>query len=99
MAVRDGRIVGFGDITSGGYLDRLYVHKDCQHQGIASALCDALEAACLEAGRVTVQASVTAKPFFLGRGYRVEKEQEVIRRGMVLKNYRMEKVRGSDAGA
>lgn len=29
------RLLGFGDIDSTGYLDRLYVHKDHQRQGIA----------------------------------------------------------------
>ena len=28
-----------------GYLDRLYVHKDYQGRGVATALCDALEQA------------------------------------------------------
>ena len=28
VAEADGKIAGFGDIDSGGYLDRLYVHKD-----------------------------------------------------------------------
>ena len=33
----DGKkIVGFGDIDSTGYLDRLYVQKDHQRRGIAS---------------------------------------------------------------
>lgn len=44
VAVEEGRIVGFGDIDATGYLDRLYVHREFQHQGIATALCDALEA-------------------------------------------------------
>ena len=42
VAVEDGCAVGFGDIDSNtGYLDRLYVHKDHQGMGIATALCDA----------------------------------------------------------
>ena len=43
VAVNDRIIVGFGDIDSTGYLDRLYVHKDYQSQGIATAICDKLE--------------------------------------------------------
>lgn len=41
-AVENSTIVGFGDMDSSGYLDRLYVHKDYQRRGIASAICDAL---------------------------------------------------------
>ena len=43
VAVLDGVIVGFGDTDGAGYLDRLFVHKDYQHKGIGSALCDKLE--------------------------------------------------------
>ena len=39
------QIAGFADMNSTGYMDRLYVHKDFQHCGIASALCDRLEEA------------------------------------------------------
>ena len=90
VAIKDGRIVGFGDMDETGYLDRLYVHKDHQGQGIASAICDALERTA--AGRpVTTHASITAKSFFQRRGYRVVRKQEVIRRGVALTNYVMEK--------
>ena len=43
VAIKNSIIVGFGDIDNTGYLDRLFVHKDYQRQGIASALCDKLE--------------------------------------------------------
>lgn len=85
-------IVGFGDMDENGYLDRLYVRWDCQKRGIAGAICSALERACGR-GRFTVCASITAKPFFEKRGYRVEREQEVVRNGIRLTNYRMAKQR------
>ena len=44
-AVEGETIVGFADMDGSGYLDRLYVHRDFQRRGVASALCDALEAA------------------------------------------------------
>ena len=73
-----------------GYLDRLYVHKDYQGQGVASAICDELER--FAAGKtITTHASITAKPFFQHRGYRVVHKQEVIRRGVVLTNFVMKK--------
>ena len=43
VAVEGETIVGFGDMDSIGYLDRLYVHKDDQKKGIATAICDRLE--------------------------------------------------------
>ena len=42
VAVEGGVIVGFADLGPDGYLDRLYVHRDWQGRGVASALCDAL---------------------------------------------------------
>src|SRR5574344_60543 len=36
-------ILGFGDMDKNGYLDRLYVHKDYQRKGIATAITTELE--------------------------------------------------------
>ena len=92
LVATDGKqIVGFGDIDKTGYLDRLYVHKDFQRKGIATALCNALEKTV--AGTITVHASITARPFFEKRGYVVRKEQQVKRQGIFLTNYVMEKQR------
>lgn len=90
VAEDDGVIVGFGDIAENGYLDRLYVHKDCQHKGIGTAICNELEKA-VNSSDFTVQASITAKPFFESRGYIVVKEQQVVRRGVFLTNFYMKK--------
>ena len=98
VAEENGQIIGFGDIDTTGYLDRLYVHKDHQHQGIATFLCDRLEQA-VAAERLTVAASITARPFFEKRGYRVLQEQRVERHGIILTNYRMEKIRSDKSGA
>ena len=90
VAEMEGRIVGFGDMDETGYLDRLYVHRDFQGKGITSALCDALEQAVPAKGFLT-HASLTAYSFFQRRGYRVLKEQRVIRHGVSLTNFVMEK--------
>ncbi|MGN0551825.1 MAG: GNAT family N-acetyltransferase [Oscillospiraceae bacterium] len=90
VAEEDGVIVGFGDIVENGYIDRLYVHKDHQHKGIGTAICDKLEKG-VNSIEYTVHASITAKPFFESRGYIVVKEQQVIRRGVFLTNYYMKK--------
>lgn len=88
----DDLIVGFGDIDGTGYLDRLYVHKDRQSMGIATALCDRLEGT-VDAPLITTHASITARPFFEGRGYRVIREQQVERHGVWMTNFVMEKRR------
>lgn len=90
VAVEDGQIVGFGDMDQSGYLDRLYVHKDHQGRGIATAICDRLEGAA-PVPQFSTHASITARPFFENRGYRVVKEQQVDRQGILLTNFVMEK--------
>ena len=84
------RMPDSGILDESGYLDRLYVRKDYQRQRIASAICDELER--FAAGKIiTTHASVTAKPFFQHRGYCVVRKQEVIRHGVALTNFVMEK--------
>lgn len=89
VAVDDKTIVGFGDIDKTGYLDRLFVHADYQGKGIATDICNHLEQAVQ--GNIVTHASITARPFFEKRGYRVIKEQSVERQGIFLTNYLMEK--------
>lgn len=99
-------IIGFGDMDDTGYLDRLYVHKDYQGRGVATAICDRLEEEfCLSRGRLlqnsamqkrkndtfTTHASITARPFFEKRGYTVVKAQQVVRKGISIRNYIMRK--------
>lgn len=87
-------IVGFGDLNSSGYFDRLYVHKNYQGKGIAAKIADSLETYAKNIGlkSITTQASITAKPFFKKRGYIIIKSQHVERKGQFLTNYIMEKV-------
>ena len=87
VAVENGRIAGFGDIDETGYLDRLYVHKEHQREGIAAALCSRLEAHVQ--GNILTHASITARPFFQKRGYKVLREQQVERQNILLTNFVM----------
>ena len=83
--------MGFADLDpASGLLDRPYVHAEHQGQGIATALCNRLEP--LASGSiVTTHASITARPFFEKRGYRLLRAQQVERRGVLLPNFVMEK--------
>lgn len=90
VAEENTMIIGFGDINNEGYLDRLYVHKDYQNIGIATAICDKLEKH-YPVRHIITHSSITAKPFFEKRGYKVIKKQFVERNGINLKNYIMKK--------
>ena len=87
VAICDGIIVGFGDIDMNGFLDRLFVHAEYQKLGIATELCNQLEK--YVQGDIITHASITAKDFFIKRGYRVIKEQQVKRDEVYLKNFIM----------
>lgn len=92
VAVDGEIIIGFGDIDKTGYLDRLFVHKDYQRKGVAAAICDELEQA-VNSNKIITYASITAKPFFEQRGYKIIKKQQVIRDKVPLTNYIMEKLK------
>lgn len=89
VAVENEVIVGFGDIDKTGYLDHLYVHVDYQGKGIATTICNQLEQTVK--GNITTHASITAKPFFEKRRYKVVREQQVERQGIYLTNFVMRK--------
>ncbi|MFJ7826598.1 GNAT family N-acetyltransferase [Psychrobacillus sp. NPDC096623] len=91
VAIVNDKVVGFSDLTHNGHLDRLYVHKDYQGQGIATALIDMLESEAkkLNLLEIDTEASITAKPFFEHRGYKIVCSQTVERRGVNLSNFKM----------
>lgn len=86
IAEIEGVVAGFGSIDDMGYLDLLFTHKDFQNQGIATALCNELEKGF---SVIKTFSSVTAKPFFIKRGYAVIQERKAERFGVKLKNYEM----------
>ena len=79
VAVCENMIVGFGNIDETGYLDRLYVHNDYQNKGIGEKIYKTLEG-FVKAEKISVYASITAKPFFEKQGYRVIREHTVERK-------------------
>ncbi len=95
VAEIDGRIAGFADLEPDGHVDMMYVHPDFNGRGVANALFARIEAAAaeLKLWRLYTEASITAKPFFEKKGFRVISAQTVHVRGQDLVNYRMEKLR------
>lgn len=86
-----GVIIGVSSVDSNGYLHSMFVDYRYQGMGIASALLDEARqyAVSHAAEEMTSQVSITARPFFLARGFRVEKEQEVAVGGVPMANYLM----------
>ncbi len=93
IAELDGVIAGFSDLEPDGHIDMMYVHADHQGEGVATALLAHIEdkgrQACLS--RLYSEISLTARRFFLRRGFVVIARQEVPIRGQILTNFRMEK--------
>ncbi len=58
-------IVGFAAINDEGYLHSMFVHKDCQGQGVATFLLGIMEEYAKRNGinEITSEVSITAKPF------------------------------------
>lgn len=87
VAEDEGEVCGF--ITAvGHHIDLLFVSPDAQRRGVAGALLRELLAQMLP-GKVTVEASITAKPFFERQGFVVVREQSVEVRGERFINYLM----------
>ncbi|WP_432948682.1 GNAT family N-acetyltransferase [Kribbella sp. CA-253562] len=92
VAVVDGRVVGFSDVTDDGLLDMLFVHSDAGGRGVARALVETVVAKARELGlsELHTHASRTARPAFERFGFEVERlnDQNWIR-GQYVPNYDM----------
>ncbi|MCP4441817.1 MAG: GNAT family N-acetyltransferase [Aureispira sp.] len=90
----DGLIVGMSSLSIEGYLDLMYVHKDYQRQGIAQRLYKKIEQKAYEQqnSKITVDVSITAKPFFEQMGFDLIRVQALNLKGVVFKNNQMQKI-------
>ena len=95
VGVLDGqdRIIGFSSMNAEGYLHSMFVHKDWQGKGVATLLLTEVEkmARCYSVHKISVEASITARPFFEKHGYKVVKEQQAKAYRLYLRNFVMEK--------
>ena len=75
VAVVDGRVVGTGSLN-GQTVSSVYVHPDYQGRGLATQLMDAVENAAIaqSQGTLSVQSSITAKPFYAKRSFTIVRE-------------------------
>jgi len=94
VATFDSKIAGFASLATDGCVDLLYVHKDCQGQGIAGQLLSKLEKKAVEQNNREIysEVSITAKAFFEKRGFCVKQKQLKKSRERELENYYMTKI-------
>ena len=90
---QEGHIIGFSSMDTEGYLHSMFVHKDWQGKGVATLLLSEVEKMACGYGvrKISVEVSITARPFFEKHGYKVVKEQKAKANRLWLTNYVMEK--------
>jgi putative acetyltransferase len=90
---RNGEIIGYADLQEDGYIDHFFCQHARQRQGVGSLLMEKIheEASHRTLVRLYSDVSITAKPFFIAKGFEVVKEQLIAIRGQELSNFRMQK--------
>ncbi len=93
VAEINDKFVGFSSLAQDGYLDFMFVHKDFQGQGIATALMAEMMNKALKQknGLIYSDVSLTAKGFFERKGFVVERQQLKKSKKEELINFRMVK--------
>ena len=101
IATFDGSAVGFATLENNTNIDMLYVHPAATGRGVATTLCDALErlAAARGATELTVDASDTAREFFIHRGFVAHQRNTVTVGDEWIGNTTMKKVLVAPKGA
>jgi len=93
IAQIENKIVGYSSLQDKDYLDFLYVHKDFQRQGIADRLYNEIEIEAIKRGSTILNSdvSITAKPFFEKKEFKILLEQKNTINGVEIVNYKMTK--------
>ncbi len=91
LAIIEDKIVGFGTLKDGNYIDFMYVHHQFLRLGIANLIFSALEEESKSQGfqQLNSDVSYTARPFFEKKGFKVIKENKNVKKGVELINFKM----------
>ena len=86
-------IVGFAEFEPNGHIDCFYYHHEWIGKGVGSALMEEIlkRAKASHIDQIFAEVSITAKPFFERHGFALIAEQKMVRNGIELTNFKMER--------
>lgn len=93
IATVEDEIVGFAEFEPNGHIDCFY----CHHEWIGKSVGSALMKEILQRAKnnhihlIYAEVSITAKPFFEKWGFRIVTQQTIVRKGVELTNFKMER--------
>lgn len=93
IATAGNQIVGFAEFEPNGHIDCFYCHDEWIGKGVGSALMKEILRRARNSGIPLIfsDVSITAKPFFEKWGFKVVTQQTVVRKGVELTNFKMER--------
>lgn len=93
VAVVGDAVVGFAEFEPNGHIDCFFCHHDWIGKGVGSALMREIfqRAKNYPINYLYSEVSITAREFFEKHGFVVIAEQKMVRKGIELLNYKMEK--------
>ena len=91
VCIKDDKIVGYSDLQQNGYIDHFFCHHQYQGCGVGSALMAHIHTLAKQQNisQLSADVSITAKPFFQIKGFKVLTQQIVPTRGQELTNFKM----------
>ena len=93
IATVEDEIVGFAEFEPNGHIDCFYCHHEWIGKGVGSALMKEIlqRAKNKHIHLIFAEVSITAKPFFEKWGFRIVTQQTIVRKGVELTNFKMER--------
>ena len=93
IATVEDEIIGFAEFEPNGHIDCFYCHHDWIGKGVGSALMKEIlqRAKDNHIRLIFSEVSISAKPFFEKWGFRIVIQQTIVRKGIELINFKMER--------
>lgn len=93
IAIIGEDIVGFAELEPNGHIDCFYCHHEWIGKGVGAALMKEIlqRAKNSPVSLIFAEVSLTAKPFFEKWEFRIVTQQTIVKKGVELTNFKMER--------